>query len=292
MCIHGVRRSHTLPPRVSIASTISHVTDPIFARGFLLYPYIHIHIYIYFLNDIRNSHLRLPSGRCSVRCLAYMRVPPGANSSDIIVDVRDAHVALARSVRTAVKRALHHRAYVYVQPPGTARGSVGGSAWRHYGGVQRSSSGVEIARVRRRYSRRKAGITRSRRTQKRRRGEASISETFSSACAHRPLIKSLLNRITALPLAGHVAVISKHRFLPSSRLPSRPCRGSRNSRDKLYASPRLHQPSHRFHDRISRGPRRGISRGYKLLPSVELRCYETVITAILVLPAIVPCPRP
>lgn len=29
---------------------------------------------------------------------------------------------------------------VYVQPRSTAHASVGGSAWRHYGGVQRSST--------------------------------------------------------------------------------------------------------------------------------------------------------
>lgn len=177
-----------------------------------------------------------------------MRVPPGANSSDIIVDVRDAHVALARSVRTAVKRAVHHRACTctcnLLEP---ARGSVGGSAWRHYGGVQRSSTGVEMVRERRRYGK-KGGdnaFEKDAAKPRRRRGEASISETFSLACAPSPLIKSLLNRITALPLARHVAVISKHRFLPSPRPPHA---DHENSRDKLYASLRLHRP--RFHDRI------------------------------------------
>lgn len=207
----------------------------------MLHPYIYIHIY--FLNDIRNSHLRLPSGRCDLwRTCAYRQVQILLTSSSMYV-MRTLHLH-GRSV----KRAVHHRACTctcnLLEP---ARGSVGGSAWRHYGGVQRSSTGVEMVRERRRYGK-KGGdnaFEKDAAKPRRRRGEASISETFSLACAPSPLIKSLLNRITALPLARHVAVISKHRFLPSPRPPHA---DHENSRDKLYASLRLHRP--RFHDRI------------------------------------------
>lgn len=65
----------------------------------------------------------------------------------------------------------------------------------------------------------------------------------------RPLIKSLLNRITALPLAGHVAVIPNYvaAFYPLLPLESR------NSCDRLYAALRympsvtvLAEPTERY----------------------------------------------
>ena len=153
MCIHtdGVRRSHTYVAVHEFPSSLHDFPDPILARGFLLRTHTHIYICIYFLNDIRNSHL--PSGRCGVRCLAYMRVPPGANSSDIIVDVRDAHVALAHGRPALPLSALHTSARARVRATCWNRARECGwecvaPLWRRPAELQRSA---EIARQRRRH---------------------------------------------------------------------------------------------------------------------------------------------
>lgn len=107
-------------------------------------------------------------------------------------------------------RRVHLYHCVYVQPLSTVHASVGGSAWRHCGGVQRSSTQKDRAREKEGTGR-KAEIT----YQKERRTESTGYRRHSLYRAHRLLIKSLLNRITALPFASHVVVIPKHRPQPS-----------------------------------------------------------------------------
>lgn len=91
-------------------------------------------VYAHFLTTRNPTLLPRRANKYSVRSRrAYMRVPPGANSPDIIVDVRVMH-------------ALHLRCgLVHVCVSGLflslACTGVGGSAWRHFGGIQRSSTG-------------------------------------------------------------------------------------------------------------------------------------------------------
>jgi len=126
-----------------------------------------------------------------------MRAPPGANSPDIIVDVRVMHALHLRVVGVY--------ACVLLRPE---RESVGGSAWRQRGGVQRSRTVEESLAGEGESARRKVKkITRILIVEATSDGGDVEGRRYSYRVhQRRPLIKSLLNRVTALPLAEHVAV--------------------------------------------------------------------------------------